>query len=60
MGEDLQTKQAGLAGKAKTPRKMKREDRLAEELRANLKRRKAGARREKDPSGEPASDESGT
>jgi hypothetical protein len=42
----------------KTPRKMTREDRLAEELRANLKRRRAAARRLEDHGGEPPPDES--
>lgn len=32
--------------------RMTRKDRLAEELRANLKRRKAAARRQKEPAGE--------
>ncbi len=57
MSEDFRTKQPANGSDGKATRKMTREDRLAEELRANLKRRKAAARREKGQSGEPASDE---
>jgi hypothetical protein len=53
MTGNFRPKQHANAGTGKTPRKMTREDRLAEELRANLKRRKAAARRQKEQGGEP-------
>ena len=57
MTGNFQPKSPVNTGTGKTPRKMTREDRLAKELRANLRRRKATARRQKEHGGEPPSDE---
>lgn len=59
MTGNFQPKPPGNADKAKSAGKLTRQDRLAEELRANLKRRKAAARRQKGEGGDPPPDEGG-
>jgi hypothetical protein len=48
MAEDLPQKSSTSSGKNPRTSKMTRKDRLAEELRGNLKRRKTATRRQKD------------
>ena len=59
MTGNFQPKPPGNADKPKTSGKLTRQERLAEELRANLKRRKAAARRQRGEGGDPPPDEGG-
>ncbi|RUP09411.1 hypothetical protein [Hyphomicrobium sp.] len=56
MTGNFQPKRPGNAGTGKGGGKLTRQDRLAEELRANLKRRKAAARRQGGEGGDPPPD----
>ncbi|MBN9247190.1 MAG: hypothetical protein J0I81_07020 [Hyphomicrobium sp.] len=56
MTGNFQPKRPGNAGAGKGASKLTRQDRLAEELRANLKRRKAAARRQGGEGGDPPPD----
>ena len=57
MGEDDLRKTPANSGAKQSAARMTRSDRLAEQLRANLKRRKAAARRHKDDVREPSMDD---